>query len=253
MRPNLLILGGARGASALAARIADTGMDAVLSYAGRVASPRAQPIPTRSGGFGGAEGLAAYVLDNEITHIIDATHPFAARMSQNAIAASDRTGVPLIALTRPEWAATEGDKWFHVPDMATAADTLSGDASRIFLAIGRTEIAAFITQPQHHYLLRFVDAPNAEPPLANHTVVIDRGPFDLASDRALLEAHDIELIVSKNSGGEGARAKIDAARELGLPVLMVDRPKLPDRIETDSIEVIMTWIAVPHDGTDRGV
>lgn len=253
MRPNLLILGGTREASALALRLVGTGMDAVLSYAGAVDTPREQPIPTRTGGFGGVDGLTAYVLDNEITHIVDATHPFAAQISRNAVAVSDRTRVPLLALTRPAWTQVSGDNWLKVPDMTAAVAALRGDPARIFLAIGRTEIASFIAQPQHHYVLRLVDAPKSAPPLADCTVIVDRGPFEIASDKALLREQQIDLIVSKNSGGDGARAKIDAARELGLPVLMIDRPKLPPRLETDSVETAMSWITKVHDGTERGV
>lgn len=248
-----MILGGTREASALALRLVGTDIDAVLSYAGVVDTPREQPIPTRTGGFGGVDGLMAYVLDNEITHIVDATHPFAAQMSRNALTVSDRTRVPLLALTRPAWHQVPGDDWLTVADMNDAVAALSGDAARIFLAIGRTEIAGFIAQPQHHYVLRLVDSPKAAPPLADCTVIVDRGPFDIASDRALLREHRIDVIVSKNSGGDGARAKIDAARELGLPVLMIDRPELPPRLETDTVEEVMNWITKSHDGTERGV
>ena len=225
--------------------------DAVLSYAGRVEAPRIQPIPTRTGGFGGIEGLVAYLVDLEVTHIIDATHPFAQQISRNAVAAAIRTGLPLIALTRPAWTSQDGDDWTHAPDMETAIHGLNVDAMRIFLAIGRTEIARFTALPQHHYVLRFVDTPKAPPPLSNHEVVVDRGPFDVASDRALLEHHRIDLVVSKNSGGEGARAKLDAARALGLPVLMIDRPSVPPRYEVSSVDDVMHWVA--HGVTERGV
>ena len=253
MRPNLLILGGSREASDLALRIAGTKIDAVFSYAGVVERLREQPIKTRVGGFGGVDGLAAFLLDNEITHIVDATHPFAAQMSSNAVAASARTGVPLLALTRSPWSKTPGDTWHTAPDMNAAIAALSGEPQRIFLAIGRTEIAGFTAQPQHHYVLRLVDAPTAAPPLEDCTVIVDRGPFDVTSDRALLVDHQIDLVVSKNSGGDGARAKIDAARQLGLPVLMIDRPVLPDRPLTNSVDEVIAWVEGRHDATDRGV
>ena len=251
MRPNLLILGGTRNASDLALHVAKSGVDAVLSYAGAVSNPREQPIPTRIGGFGGADGLAAHLLDFEVSHIVDATHPFAAQMSRNAVAAATRAAVPLIALTRPPWEPQPGDEWLRTPDMATAVQALAIPPKRVFLAIGRTDVARFTEQPQHHYLLRLVDAPSAAPPLPNHEIVLDRGPFDIASDRALLESHGIELVVSKNSGGDGARAKLDAARELGLPVLMIDRPELPPRREVETVEQVMSWIT--HGDTERGV
>jgi len=226
-------------------------MTATFSYAGRVARPDGQPIPTRIGGYGGADGLAAYLTKEKVTHLIDATHPFAAQMSGNAIVASADTKVPLIALTRPPWLPRENDHWTHAPDINSAAQSLDPARKRIFLAIGRTEITAFDIAPQHHYVLRFVDAPDVAPSFPNHDVLIARGPFDRDSDRALLEHHRIDLVVSKNSGGNGARAKLDAARDLNLPVLMIDRPQMPPRTETHSVDEVIDWIT--HPGTERGV
>ena len=251
MAPNLLILGGTAEASLLAARVAACGISATFSYAGRVARPDAQPIPIRVGGFGGPDGLAAYLTTEKITHLIDATHPFAAQISRNAITASATADVPLMALTRAPWTKTAADRWTHAPDINSAGQSLDPEPKRIFLAIGRTDVAAFKTAPQHHYLLRYVDAPEVAPPLPHHDVLVARGPFDRDTDRALLEQHRIDLIVSKNSGGSGARAKIDAARELGLPVLMIERPHMPPRAETHSIDEVITWIA--HPDTERGV
>ena len=152
MTPTLLILGGTSEASDLARIVADRGMGAIFSYAGRVGKPRIQPLPTRIGGFGGVAGLAAYLRDNAITHVIDATHPFAAGMSRNAVAACAETGVKLAALTRPEWQAGEGDLWREVADIEAAVAALDGPARRVFLALGRLHLDAFAAQPQHHYL-----------------------------------------------------------------------------------------------------
>lgn len=223
---------------------------ATLSYAGRTTQPRAQPIPVRIGGFGGAEGLAAYLRASQITHLVDATHPFAAQMSRNAIDAAHSTGIPLIALTRPPWSPDAGDRWTTVPDIAAAVAALDGPPMRILLALGRMHVMAFAAQPQHHYLLRFVDAPDRPPDLARHTLVIDRGPFTVEGDVALMRAHGIDLILCKNAGGSGADAKLRAARALGLPVMMIDRPAIPARREAQEIETVMRWIA--H-ATDRGV
>lgn len=246
-----MILGGTTEARALAQSVAEADFAAIYSYAGRTVSPEPLPVPTRIGGFGGAEGLARYIRDSGITHIIDATHPFARIMSRNAALACVETGVPLIALTRPAWTPVNGDIWVHAPDMESAVDALDTEPQRIFLAIGRKEVGQFAARPQHHYLLRLVDPPRTPPPLPDHHIVLDKGPFDLESDTALLQNHRIGLIVSKNSGGEGARAKLDAARALGLPVLMIDRPEMPERVEVTSVREVMAWLT--HPGTERGV
>ncbi len=251
MGPNLLILGGTAEASALARRVAELGLRAVFSYAGRVARPDCQPIPVRVGGFGGVAGLLGYIAANGVTHVIDATHPFAARMSRNAIAACAEAAVPLVALGRAPWIAETGDRWTHVSNMEDAVQALDIKRKRVFLAIGRTEIAGFRAQPQHHYLLRFVDAPDGPPALPDHRVIVARGPFDVENDLALLRDHGIEIVVSKNSGGSGARAKLVAARHLGLPVVMIDRPVLPARREVATVEEVIRWLS--HPGTLRGV
>ncbi|MFD1913154.1 cobalt-precorrin-6A reductase [Halodurantibacterium flavum] len=248
---NILILGGTSEASALARALAEGGERATLSYAGRVERPKPQPIPTRTGGFGGVEGLAAYLRDNAVTHLVDATHPFAAQMSRNAVAAAQDTGVPLIALTRPPWRAQAGDDWRTAPDIPAAVAALSGPPRRVLLALGRMHLAEFAPQPQHHYVLRLVDAPEAPPPLPDHTVIVDRGPFTAQGDITLMQDHRIELVVAKNAGGTGAEAKLIAARRLGLPVVMIDRPALPPRQEAVSVEEVLGWL--DHPATPRGV
>lgn len=235
----------------MAGAVARRGIEALYSYAGRTRSPVTLPIPTRIGGFGGAEGLQHYLQDGPFTHVVDATHPFAAKMSWNAAKACAALDMPLLALTRPPWDAEDGDDWHHVPDMAEAFAALSGPAKRVFLAIGKMEVARFAKQPQHHYLLRLVDPPKSDPPLPDHAIVVAKGPFTLPGDTALLQQHGIDMIVAKNAGGSGARAKIDAARALGLPVLMIDRPAMPDRTEVSDIDAVLNWI--DHNGTERGV
>ncbi|SFD64276.1 cobalt-precorrin-6A reductase [Roseivivax sediminis] len=251
MRPNLLILGGTTEATAFAQAAAEAGLSGIVSFAGRVARPRRQPLPQRVGGFGGASGLARYLRAEGVSHVIDATHPFAAQMSHNAAAACAETGVPLVALTRPAWQPVAGDHWVRVPDIAGAVAALDRPAARVMLAVGRMHLEAFAPNPQHHYLLRLVDPPDAPPPFPDHHVIVDRGPFDAASDRRLMEAHGIDIVVSKNSGGTGASAKIDAARALGLPVVMIDRPAQPARDEVHSVADALAW--VDHAGTDLGV
>lgn len=248
--PHLLILGGTAEASALAAAVADTGIRATLSYAGRTAKPRAQPVPVRIGGFGGVEGLAGWLRAEQVTYLVDATHPFAARISANAIAAAEQAGVPLLALSRPAWRAGAGDRWTPVADLDAAVAALDGPPRRVMLALGRMHVERFAAQPQHDYLLRFVDAPERAPALPRRRLVIDRGPFTVAGDRRLLEAHGTELIVCKNAGGEGAAAKLVAARALGLSVLMIDRPALPPRRTCDSVAAVLDWL---DHATVRGV
>ncbi len=210
----------------------------------------AQPLPTRVGGFGGVPGLVRYLRAAGITHLIDATHPFAAGMSRNAIAAAGETGVAYCALERPAWVAGPGDDWHHVADMAGAVAALPDDPARVFLAIGKQHVADFAAKPQHHYLLRLVDAPDGPLPLPDAQAVIARGPFTTDADRALMADHRITHIVAKNGGGAGARAKLDAARDLGLPVILIDQPALPPRRTFDSAKDVMRWLG--H-ATDRGV
>lgn len=250
----VLLLGGTTEAAEAARALAAAGVDAVYSYAGRTAAPVAQPLPQRVGGFGGPEGLADYLRDQRITHVIDATHPFAARMSAHAVAACTATGTRLMAFERPAWAPGPGDRWTHVTDIEAAAAALPQAPARVFLAIGRQRLDAFAGQPQHHYLLRLVDPPEAPLPLPQAQVVLARGPFDLAGDMALMRDHGTQVVVAKNAGGSGARAKLDAARALGLPVVMIDRPPVPPRAVAGSVAQVMAWLghAAPP-GADRGV
>ncbi|WP_041391421.1 cobalt-precorrin-6A reductase [Sphingobium chlorophenolicum] len=246
---NILILGGTTEASALAAALAERGARAVLSYAGRTERPRAQPVPVRVGGFGGIAGLVRYLREEGVTHLVDATHPFAATMSSHAAAAAREVGVQHIMLTRPPWIAVEGDRWTHVPDIAGAVAALDGHGRNVMLALGRMHVDAFAAQPQHHYLLRFVDRPDVAPGLPRHALVIDRGPFTVEGDIRLMRDHGIDCVVSKNAGGSGAEAKIVAARTLGLPVLMIDRPPAPATQVKHDVAGVLQWLG--H--AERGV
>ncbi|MEL6584012.1 MAG: cobalt-precorrin-6A reductase [Pseudomonadota bacterium] len=251
MQANLLILGGTTEATALCKALAERGFSGVVSFAGRVERPRRQPLPQRMGGFGGVDGLRTYLRDHAVTHVIDATHPFAAQMSFNAVAACDAESVPLVALTRAPWSPVDGDNWTRVPNTAEAVAALARPARNVMLAVGRQTLAAFAPNQQHRYLLRLVDPPENPPPFERYDVSVSRGPFTVEGDRALLQQHKIELIVSKNSGGAGAYAKILAARELGLPVIMIDRPAQPPRHELYTVADVLAWLS--HPGTERGV
>ena len=241
---NLLILGGTTEATLLAEAVTAAGIRATLSYAGRVAVPRAQPVAVRIGGFGGVAGLVSYLRDNAVTELIDATHPFADQMSRHAAEAAAITGTRLLAFVRPAWVAEPGDRWTLVPDLAAAALALAGPPRRVFLAVGRQHLAQFATQPQHHYLLRLIDPP-VDLPLPRAHSVVARGPFDVAGDLALLQAHAIDTVVAKNSGGSGAEAKIIAARALGLAVILIERPQSPVRPEAGALDAVMGWLGHP--------
>lgn len=249
-RTNLLILGGTTEASALCGVVHDAGLTATVSYAGRVARPARQAIPHRVGGFGGVEGLVSYISAQGITHLVDATHPFAARMSHNAVAAAQAGGIPVCALSRAAWTAQPGDQWQIVQDIPAAVSALAGPPRRVMLALGRMHLSDFTAQPQHFYLLRLVDPPLLPLGLPNCHVEVARGPFEMADDAALMQTHDIDLVVSKNAGGTGAYAKIAAARALGLPVMMIDRPILPERKVFTQASDVVRWV---QETTLRGV
>jgi precorrin-6A/cobalt-precorrin-6A reductase len=241
----ILLLGGTTEASTLAKTLAEAGLDAVFSYAGRTAKPVSQPLPTRIGGFGGAEGLSAYLKAENITHVVDATHPFAAQMSTNAVHACAAAGVALCAFERPAWQAGEGDNWLHVDSIDAAVDALPDTPARVFLAIGKQNLTQFAAKPQHHYLLRLVDEPDAPLPLPHTTVEIARGPFDVAGDTELMQRHGITHVIAKNAGGAGAAAKLTAARSLNLPVIMIGRPQVPERPVLGSVAEVMAWLSHP--------
>ncbi len=222
------------------------GVAATYSYAGVTRTRRTPALPTRVGGFGGVDGLVQYLRAQRVSHVIDATHPFAAQMSRNAIDACAALGLPLLAMERPAWQALAGDQWLHVADMDAAAQALTPQMQRVFLAIGRKQLAAFAPRAaQHHFVLRVIDQTEEVLPLpaSRCELLIARGPFALDDERALLQRHAIDAIVSKNAGGADTYAKIEAARELGLPVIMVDRPLLPARTRCETPQQAMQWLA----------
>lgn len=233
----VLVLGGTTEARELAERLVDRtddpadsyGLRVVTSLAGRLEDPRLPAGEVRSGGFGGVDALAAWLRAHAPVVVVDATHPFATRISDHALAAAATTGTPLLRLTRPGWVARPGDRWLRVPHVAAAADLLPTLGIRPLLTTGRRDLAAFIEHPscgRLDLLVRCVEHPTVSLPLGV-TVLVDRGPFTLAGERALMADRGVDVLVTRDSGGESTRAKLDAAHELGLPVVMVDRPPPP--------------------------
>jgi precorrin-6A/cobalt-precorrin-6A reductase len=250
----LLILGGSTEATALARALANDARFAVtLSLAGRTESPVLPPVPARIGGFGGAAGLATHLRTHGIAALVNATHPFAARMAANAVAAALETSIPLLRVLRPEWTAQPSDDWRIVRDMQAAARALGDAPRRVLLTIGRQDLAPFAAAPQHHYIIRSVDAPPPEalPPRAE--IISARGPFTEEDERTLLDARGIEVIVTKNAGGAATVAKLAAARARGVPVVMVARPVQPAGGEVvPDVASALAWLDRLH-ATLRGV
>ncbi len=218
-------------------------MDAILSLAGATANPAPSPVPQRIGGFGGPEGLAAYLRAERIDAVVDATHPFAARMSANAMAACRATATPLVVFTRPPWARQEGDRWIEVATMAEAVDALGASSKTVFLTQGRLLLAAFARAPQHCYLVRAIDPPAEAEALVDCRLILARGPFALADELALMQAEKVETLVTKNSGGRATYAKIEAARMLGVEVVIVKRPKPPEAETLYDLDSVIAWVA----------
>lgn len=240
---HVLILGGTTEARRLAEALAhDTSYRVTTSLAGRVTSPVLPPGGTRIGGFGGPGGLAAWIAAHRVSHLVDATHPFAERMSFNAAEAATLSGVPLLALRRPGWTPGPGDAWVFADSLAGAAELLPGLGRRVFLTTGRMGLHAFAHLTDTWFLVRSVDPPTAPVP-ACLEVLLDRGPFTLADERELLARHRIDVLVTKDSGGSATAPKLTAAREAGVPVLVVRRPAVPEGVvEAGSVAAALDWL-----------
>jgi precorrin-6A/cobalt-precorrin-6A reductase len=241
----VLILGGTAEARRLAERLVSrSGLEVMVSLAGRTAQAAVQPAPVRIGGFGGPEGLATFLVARRFDALIDATHPYAAVISANAVHAAAACGVRFLALKRAGWTAIAGDRWTEVDDVRAAVNALGPAPRRVFVAIGRKELGVFVEAPQHRYLIRSVDP--VDPPIRvpDVTYVLGRGPFGEPDDRALLMTHGVEILVTKNSGGSATYGKIAAARTLGLPVIMLRRPKLADSAgaSVETIDDAVAWL-----------
>jgi precorrin-6A/cobalt-precorrin-6A reductase len=243
MAKKVLILGGTAEARVLAERLAGRGdLDVTASLAGRTAAPARQAVPMRCGGFGGAAGLADYLERERIDALIDATHPYASVISANAVVAARQANVAFIGLRRALWTPIAGDDWTEVSDVAAAVEALGQIPQRVFVTLGRNELAPLQSAPQHYYLIRSVDP--VEPPLAlpRAHYVTGRGPFAAADERALMTAHRIEFVIAKNSGGAATYGKIEAARALGIAVIVLRRPAPPDGPTAHSVDEALAWL-----------
>jgi precorrin-6A/cobalt-precorrin-6A reductase len=240
---NILVLGGTDEARRLAAALAGRdGIHLVSSLAGRVRNPKLPVGEVHEGGFGGPEGLTAWLAERRIDVVVDATHPFAARMTASAVEATTRADLPLLILRRPGWQAAPGDDWRWVPSLAAAAELLPELGERVFLSTGRRSLPVFAGLDGLWFLARSVDAP--EPPLPRRLeVLLSRGPFTVEGELALMREHRVDMLVTKDSGGEMTTAKLLAARELGLPVVIVRRPPPPDGVAAvETVEAAVAWL-----------
>ena len=218
------------------------GLDVTLSLAGRTAAPARQPVPVRSGGFGGAAGLADYLQREHVDVLIDATHPYAGGISANAWAAAQMSSVRFVAVHRPPWIAVAGDRWTEVENVRGAVRALGATPRRVLVALGRNEIAPLVEAPQHFYLIRSVDPVDPPLRLPHATYVTGRGPFVEADETALMRTHGIEAVIAKNSGGGATYGKIAAARALGIEVIMLRRPPVPDAPSVATVDEAIAWL-----------
>jgi len=239
----VLILGGTGDAAKLAAIASQLdGVEVISSLAGRTQQPTAPIGSVRVGGFGGEAGLVAYLQEYQVSYLIDATHPFAAQISWNAVAAATKASIPHLMLVRPAWQKESGDCWLEVDRLEAAVTLLENQTGRIFLTIGRQQLAPFARLQHLWFLMRSIDPPDASLPIPQGEMLYDRGPFILEQERKLLTDYNINLIVSKNSGGNATYAKVIAAREMGISIVMVNRPAMPPVTQVSTIDDAIDWL-----------
>jgi len=246
-RDKVLILGGTGEALALAKRlVALPEISVISSLAGRTRDPSLPPGEVRVGGFGGVEGLIGYLKENGISLLINATHPFAAAMSEHALAAHQQSSLPLLRLLRPAWRKQPDDTWIQAPNVQGAAGICRWLGKRVLLSVGSQEVDAFANLPRAHFFVRMVDPPSAPLPLFSGEVIAAKGPFELADERRLMLEREIDLVVTKNSGGDATFAKIAAARELSVPVVMIERPEIalhPGSETVETVDAAFDWVS----------
>jgi precorrin-6A/cobalt-precorrin-6A reductase len=244
----VLILGGTGDAFALASQVTNIrGVEVITSFAGRTRNPLAPAGSIRIGGFGGGLGLAEYIREEKIDVLIDATHPFAAQISFNAASAAVSCDIPHLMFIRPAWEKVCGDEWIEVESVESAAAILPDFAKRVFLTVGRQQLAPFANLESTNskniwFLIRLIDPPESNAVIPHGKILCGRGPFALEEERKLLVEHEIDTLVSKNSGGDATKAKIIAARELGIKVVMVKRPLTPEGEKVSDVDSALRWL-----------
>ncbi|MCC5614724.1 cobalt-precorrin-6A reductase [Nostoc sp. CHAB 5836] len=239
----VLILGGTGDAAELAAKVTTIqGLEVITSLAGRTREPSIPLGEVRVGGFGGVAGLASYLRVMEIDLLIDATHPFATQISFNAADAATEVGIPRLMLIRPPWEKVSGDRWIEVDSVQAAAASVANQAQRVFLTVGRQELAAFAHLEEIWFVMRMIDPPTDDALVPPGILLCDRGPFTLNNERQILIHNKIDTIVSKNSGGDATKPKIIAARELGVKVVMINRPAIPPGAQVSNIDAALAWL-----------
>ena len=247
MRRRILILGGSGEAAELARRLEPGAeFEVVTSLAGRTRRPAAIPGRVRSGGFGGAAGLRAWLHAEGVDAVVDATHPYAAAISRHAAQACGALGIPRVQLWRPAWSAVEGDRWTEAASLDAAAEAVANtpvsEAGCVFLSTGARDLRGFSRLPAIRFLVRLVDAPRTPLPLARSELIVGRGPFAVGSERTLFLEHGVELLVSRNSGGSATYPKLVAARELRIPVIMIKRPDPEAGPRVETAEEAFRWL-----------
>ena len=243
MSKALLILGGTGEAASLADRLGgDRRLQVTTSLAGRTSNPRSIAGSVRIGGFGGAEGLRAYLARERMGMLVDATHPFASRISAHAVAACARCGIDRLQLLRLPWDVQPGDRWICVRSMEEAAGQIQASHKTVFLTTGQKGIELFSALDDVRFVVRLVEAPKTRLPIKQHTLILARGPYSAREEERLLQEHQVDLVVAKNSGGAATYAKISASAKLGIPVLMVDQPPQAAGSKVDSVEAAHAWV-----------
>lgn len=238
----LLLLAGTTEAKRIAWGLTDTGVSVTASLAGVTRHPEPLPVPTRVGGFGGEDGFRAYLAENKVHAVLDATHPFASRISDRTARVCAALGLPYAQVVRPAWTPQTGDRWTMIAEPREAADHIPDDGT-VFLATGRQTLADYATLQGRRVLARMVDGPTAPFPFDGGEFIIGRPPFKYEAEIALFKALGVTHLVAKNAGGDGGRPKLDAARALNIPVVMQARPTPAGGIQLDTVQDALIWAA----------
>lgn len=238
----ILLLAGTNEAKRIAWGLSDTGVSVMASLAGATRHPEALPVPTRIGGFGGEEAFRAYLRAEGVRAVLDATHPFAQAITDRTARVCGDLDVPYAQVLRPEWTPQQGDNWTRIASPAQAAELIPEDAV-VFLATGRQTLAEYHGLEGRRVLARMIDPPTEPFPFDGGEFVIGRPPFKQSNEENLFVALGVTHLVVKNAGGVNGRAKLDAARVLGLPVLLLDRPTMPDCRRLSTVQEALDWVA----------